>query len=186
MIKQKTMRKILIFSLLALNYSAFAQLEGTQFPAMETETVEDVVVNLPIDVNDKYTLLALAYSKKAEADLTSWFSPIYNKFIKKSTGVFASFTYDINVYFVPMFTGVKAAATGTAKRKTAENLDPLLIPNILFYKGELKSYKEALEFDKKDVPYLFLVDKDGNIAYSTIGEYTDEKMESIEEFLDSL
>ncbi|MEQ8927301.1 MAG: hypothetical protein RLO81_15890 [Fulvivirga sp.] len=174
----------LCLSVFALN--VFAQLEGTAFPDMETETVDDKVINLPIDTQDKYTLLALAYSKKAEKDLTSWFSPVYNKFIKEATGVFASFSYDINVYFVPMFTGVKAAATGTAKRKTAEELDPLLIPNILFYKGSLKPYKDALEFDKKDVPYLFLVDKEGKIAYATSGEYTDEKMEAMEEFLDSL
>lgn len=180
------MKNTLIICLLALSTSVFAQLEGSEFPDMETVTVEGEEVNIPTDVNDKYTLVGLAYSKKAEDDLNTWFSPIYNKFIKKSTGVFASFTYDINVYFVPMFTGIKAAAEGPARRKAAEKLDPLLIPNILFYKGQLKPYKEALEFDKKDVPYFFLIDKEGKIAFSTLGEYTDDKMEAIEEFLDSL
>lgn len=180
------MKLLLTCCLLVLCSTLFAQIEGSPFPDMETETVEDKVVNLPDDVTDKYTLIAMAYSKKAEKDLSTWFSPVYNKFLKKTTGVFASFTYDINVYFVPMFTGINAAATGTAKRKTAEELDPLLVPNILFYKGALKPYKEALEFDKKDVPYLFLIDNDGNIAYATSGEYTDDKMDEIEEFLDSL
>mgnify|MGYP001827945741 CR=1 FL=1 len=180
------MKYCLIICLLALSFSGFSQLEGTAFPAMETATVENEAVNLPADVSEKYTLLGLAYSKKAESDLSSWFSPVYNKFIKKSTGVFASFSYDINVYFVPMFTGIKAAAEGTARRKAAEKLDPLLIANILFYKGKLKPYKEALEFDKKDVPYFFLVDKEGNIAYATSGKYSEAKMQSIEDFLDSL
>ncbi len=180
------MKPTLVFFLMAFSYSLFAQIEGTSFPEMETETVEDKVIVLPKDVSDKYTLLGLAYSKKAEDDLNTWFSPIYNKFIRKSTGVFASFAYDVNVYFVPMFTGINAAAAGTAKRKAAEKLDPLLIPNILFFKGKLKPYKEALEFDKKDVPYLFLVDTEGKIAYATSGAYSDEKMEEIEEFLDSL
>lgn len=180
------MKKLLLACLLAFYLNAQAQIEGTPFPAMETEMVDDKVINLPVDVQDKYTLLAMAYSKKAEKDLSTWFSPVYNKFIKESTGVFASFSYDINVFFVPMFTGVKAAATSAAKKKTAKQLDPLLIPNILFYKGNLKPYKEALEFGKKDVPYIFLVDTDGNIAYATSGACSDEKIEAIEEFLDSL
>lgn len=180
------MKYCLIICLSAFSFCSFAQIEGTAFPEMETATVDNKVVNLPADVSEKYTLLGLAYSKKAEDDLTSWFSPIYNKFIKKSTGVFASFTYDINVFFVPMFTGVKAAAEGTARKKAAEKLDPLLVPNILFYKGQLKPYKDALEFDKKDVPYFFLVDKDGKIAFATSGAYTEDKMQSIEDFLDSL
>ncbi len=180
------MKYLFTTCLLALSFGAIAQLEGTRFPDMETETVEDEIVNIPNDVSDKYTLLGLAYSKKAGDDLNTWFSPVYNKFIKETTGVFASFSYDINVFFIPMFTGIKAVATSAAKKKTANELDPLLIPNILFYKGDLKTYKDALEFDKKDVPYMFLLDKEGNIVYATSGEYTDEKIEAIEEILDSL
>lgn len=180
------MKYILSLCLLVGTSSVFAQIEGTPFPSMDTQTVDNEEINIPNDVNDKYTLVALAYSKKAEKDLSTWFSPIYNQFLREATGVFASFSYDINVYFVPMFTGVKAAATGAAKKKAAKQLDPLLIPNILFYKGNLKPYKEALEFDKKDVPYLFLIDTDGNIAYATLGAHTEQKMEGIEEFLDSL
>lgn len=180
------MKYFLTAFLLVGTISVYAQLDGTEFPSMDVETVDDEKINIPNDVSDKYTLVALAYSKKAEKDLSSWFSPIYNKFIRESTGVFASFSYDINVFFVPMFTGVKAAATGTAKKKAAKDLDPLLVPNILFYQGQLKPYKEALEFDKKDVPYLFLIDTDGNIAYSTLGAYSEQKMEDMEDFLDSL
>ena len=180
------MKYLLTASLFVCYINVFAQLEGTDFPSMDTQTVENEKVNLPKDVNDKYTLVALAYSKKAEKDLSTWFSPIYNQFIREATGVFSSFSYDINVYFVPMFTGIKSAATGAAKKKAAKELDPLLIPNILFYKGNLKPYKEALEFDKKDVPYLFLIDTNGKIAYATLGAYSDQKMEDMEEFLDSL
>lgn len=180
--------KLLSYLLVIVGFFAFSnsytQVEGKPFPEMEAETVEDEVVVIPKDVNDKYTLLGLAYSKKAEDDLNTWFSPVYNKFIKEATGLFASFAYDINVYFVPMFTGVKAVAAGKAKKKSAEKLDPRLVPNILFYKGDLKTYKKSLEFDKRDRPYMFLVDKDGNIAYATSGAYSDKKMEEIEAILE--
>ncbi|MDZ7650986.1 MAG: hypothetical protein U5K54_29740 [Cytophagales bacterium] len=126
-----------------------AQVIGNPFPDMAAETVEDKKVNLPADTKGKYTLLGLAYSKKSEDELNTWFSPVYNKFIKKATGLMAGMGYDVNVYFVPMFTGVNAAATGTAKKKALKNVDPVLLPYILFYKGELKTYKEALDFERK-------------------------------------
>jgi hypothetical protein len=95
-------------------------------------------------------------------------------------GVFAGFTYDVDVFFIPMFTGINAAATGTAKRKAAKNIDARLLPHILFYKGKLKPYKDALDFEKKDVPYMFVLDQNGKIIYATSGAYSHAKMEAIE------
>jgi hypothetical protein len=172
------------FVVLAITNSITAQIIGKSFPDMQAETVEDKIVTLPADVNGKYTLLGLAYSKKSEDELDTWFQPVFEKFIQKNTGLFESFGYDVNVYFVPMFTGVNAAATGTAKRKAIKNVDPQVLPYILFYKGDLKPYKEALDFEKKDIPYFFVLDKDGKIVYATSGKYTLSKMNEVEEVLE--
>ena len=172
----------LVLSLL-LTAEAIAQV-GKQFPYMEAETVEDKKVKLPEEVKGKYTLVGMAYSKKSEDELNSWFQPVFEKFIQKTTGVLAEFSYDVNVYFVPMFTGVNAAATGTAKRKALKNIDPQLLPYVLFYKGELKSYKESLDFEKKDIPYFFVLDPDGKIVFATSGKYTAAKMDQVEEHLE--
>ncbi|MEQ9443638.1 MAG: hypothetical protein RIG62_31655 [Cyclobacteriaceae bacterium] len=161
------------------------------FPAMEAETVDDEVINLPADTKGRITLVGLAYSKKSEKDLTTWMDPVFNTFIKQkinpgSGGIFSSFTYDIDVYLIPMFTGVKAAAAGTAKRKAAKGIDQRLLPYILFYKGKLKPYKEALDFEKKDVPYFFLLDQSGKIVYAASGAYSERKMNGIQEVIDEL
>jgi hypothetical protein len=161
--------------------SAACQVVGKAFPEMIAETVEDKKVNLPKDVSGKYTLIGLAYSKKSEDELNSWFQPVFEKFVQKTNGVLAGFTYDVNVYFVPMFTGVNAAATGTAKKKALKNIDPQLLPYILFYKGELKPYKEALDFEKKDIPYFFVLDPNGKIVHATSGKYSADKMDAVEE-----
>lgn len=159
----------------------FSQVVGKQFPAMEAETADDKKVKLPDDVQGKYTLLGLAYSKKAEDELNTWFSPVFEKFVRKNTGsLFDGMGYDVNVYFVPMFTGVNAAATGTAKKKALKNIDPQLLPNILFYKGELKVHKEALDFEKKDTPYFFVLDAEGKIVYATSGKFTEKKLDEVE------
>ena len=180
------MKKLIVTALVILTVaiSLRAQVIGKAFPDMKAESVEDKVVNLPQDVKGKFTLLGLAYSKKSEDELNSWFQPVFEKFIQKSKGLMSGFSYDVNVYFVPMFTGVNAAATGTAKRKAIKNVDPQLLSYILFYKGELKPYKEALDFEKKDVPYFFVLDKEGKIVYATSGKYSTAKMDEIEEVIE--
>jgi hypothetical protein len=170
--------------LLTISSPSFAQVIGKTFPDMETETVEDKKVNLPQHVKGKFTLLGLAYSKKSEDELNTWFQPVFEKFIQKNKGVFESFGYDVNVFFVPMFTGVNAAATGTAKKKALKNVDPNLLPYILFYKGELKPYKDSLDFEKKDVPYFFVLDQDGKILFATSGSYSTKKMDEVEAVLE--
>ena len=169
---------------LMLSVAVKAQVTGRMFPDMEAETVEDKKVKLPQETKGKFTLLGLAYSKKSEEELNSWFQPVFEKFIQKTSGVLAGFSYDVNVYFVPMFTGVNAAATGTAKRKALKNIDPQLLPYVLFYKGELKPYKDALDFEKKDIPYFFVLDPEGKIVYATSGKYTDAKMDKVESVME--
>jgi hypothetical protein len=152
---------------------------------MTAETVDDKKVNLPQDTKGKYTLLGLAYSKKSEDELNTWFNPVYSTFIQKQTGMIQGFSYDVNVYFVPMFTGVNAAAAGTAKRKAIKNADPQILPYVLFYKGELKKYKDELDFERKDIPYFYVLDPDGKIVFATDGPYSRAKMESIEAVIDN-
>jgi hypothetical protein len=170
--------------LLASIHLTNAQVIGKIFPSMEAETVEDKKVVLPTDTKGKYTLVGLAYSKKSEDDLNGWFSPVYNKFVRKTTGMLEGMGYDVNVYFVPMFTGVNAAATGTAKKKALKNIDPILLPYILFYKGELKPYKEALDFEKRDIPYFFVLDPQGKIVFATSGAFTEDKLDEVEESIE--
>jgi hypothetical protein len=170
--------------MIIMGLAAHAQVVGKMFPAMEAESVEDKKVKLPDDVKGKYTLLGLAYSKKSEDELNSWFQPVFEKFIQKTNGLMSGFGYDVNVYFVPMFTGVNAAATGTAKRKALKNIDPQLLPYILFYRGELKPYKEALDFEKKDIPYFFVLDETGKIVYATSGKFSTAKLDKVEEAIE--
>jgi hypothetical protein len=175
---------LVIILWLCLSLQTNAQVIGKIFPDMQAETVEDKKMMLPAETKGKYSLIGLAYSKKSEDELNSWFQPVFEKFIQKTNGLMSGFGYDVNVYFVPMFTGINAAATGTAKRKAIKNVDPQLLPYILFYKGDLKPYKEALDFERKDIPYFFVLDPDGKIVYATSGKYTEAKMQQVEEVIE--
>lgn len=153
---------------------------GTVFPGMEAESLTNEFVNLPKDINGKYSLIGLAYSKKAEDYLKGWFEPIYNQFIYKNPnpGIF-DFSFDINTYFVPMFTGAKRPAYKKVMNKLKKTIDKRMLPNVLFYKGTLKEYKEALNFDGKELPYFYVLDPEGKIVYTTSGRFTQKKMQEI-------
>ena len=83
-----------------------------------------------------------------------------------------------------MFTGVNASVKNMAKKNAVKNLDSRLHDYILFYKGEIKSYKESLSLDKRDTPYFYVIDTYGNIVYATDGSYSEDKMYAIEEVLE--
>ena len=176
-----------IFVLAALVLSSFQLLAqvGTYFPDLEGETVEDREITIPDDTKGKYTLVGMAFSKKSDDELQSWFKPVYSRFLQDSgnAGLFSDFAYDVNVYFIPMFSGLKKAVAGTAKKKALKNVDAELHPHVLFYVGEISSYRDALKLDEKDQPYFFVLDKDGKIVYATSGKYTKKKMEEVEEVL---
>lgn len=181
---------MLRFKLICTTFLIFGSLVsraqvGDTFPYLEGTTLSDVDLELPDDTKGKFTLIGMAYSKKSEDDLQTWFNPVYNTFIhKSSSSLFGDVGYDVNVYFVPMFTGVKKAAANTAERKMKQNTDPKLLPHILFYRGDLKTYKDALDFEKKDVPYFFVLDKEGVIIYATSGAYSASKLKEVEELVE--
>ncbi len=172
----KILLSVILLSAVALSFSQ----EVTAFPELEGENLENEFVNIPTDLGGKYTLLALAYSKKSEKALKTWFQPTYNQFIYKPEGpsLFAG-NYDVNVFFIPMFSGAKRPAYQKSMEKMKEGLDSKLHPHVLFYKGTIREYKQALNFDGKDIPYFYVLDPDGNVIYMTTGSYTDRKMQAI-------
>ena len=159
---------------------------GDPFPAMETESLTNKIVNIPGDLSDKYTLVGLAYTKASEDDLKTWFEPIYNQFIHKpeKPSVF-NFSYDIHCYFIPMFTGAKRPAYQKVMKKLQKTIDKRLLPYVMFYKGPIKEYKKSLNFKGRDLPYFFVLDPEGKIVYATSGKYSNSKMQEVIEAVDS-
>ncbi len=168
-----------------LTASPLAAQMKSAFPAMEMTNLSDETIRIPQDTKGKFTLLGLAYSKKSEDELITWFNPIYQTFIHKSSkpSLFSS-DYDVNIYFIAMFSGVNAAAMGSVKKKMKQNSDPELEPHLLFYKGESKSIKKTLKLDRKDTPYFFVLDESGAIVHTTSGAFSRDKLDKIEEFLE--
>lgn len=181
------MKKIIFFLLLIAGISSAFKpaggVEGKMFPNMQCENYNGKKVMLPADTKGKYTLLGLAFSNNAESDLKTWINPIYNKFIVKVDASQADAfdvhqEYDVYLYFVPMFTGLNQLTSKQSKEKIKSHTDKELYDYLLFYEGD-KSYKEELNFEKKDIPYFFVLDKTGKIVYATSGKYEESKLDKI-------
>lgn len=164
---------------ISLSWIAQSQM-GSVFPKLEGESLTHGSIIIPEETMGKHTLIGIALSKKSEKDLKSWFDPIYQQLIKvpDQSSLFA-FSYDVNVYFVPMLTGAKRPAYQKVMDKVEKDVDKRLHPNVLFYKGTLKEYKESLGIDDKDVPYFYLLDPDGKIIYAVRGSYNNSKLQKI-------
>jgi len=156
---------------------------GKMFPDIECEDYNEKVVKIPTDTKGKFTLIGMAFSTAAEDDLKTWVQPIYNKFIGKVDGSKADafdvhVDYDVNLYFIPMFTGFNRLTSKQSKDKIKKGTDKELYPHLLFYDGG-KTYKDELEFKDRKLPYFFVLDKTGKVAYTTSGKYDDNKLEKI-------
>ena len=143
------------------------------------ETAENKYVSIPGDTNGKFTILCFASSKKAQHDLETWLDPVYNKYIAK-TGLMDDM-FDVNVFVIPVFKGANAAIRESIKRKFRETAQQDLWPHVLFCKEGMNEIGASLGLQNDDIPYFFLLDKEGGIIYRTNGNYTDEKFDGMDD-----
>jgi hypothetical protein len=171
---------LLLCGVVILGFKHRPGVTGITFPELSGTTLADKNVTIPRDTKGKSTIIALAYSQDAEEELKTWADPAFDKFVDKNEVM----PYDVNLYFIPMFSGAKAAMAESAREKFKKQNDPQLHPYVLIYKGDIDKYKSILELEKKSTPYIFVLDPDGKIVYSTSGIYTEKKMDEIEDHLE--
>lgn len=174
---------ILLFVLCCAGMCETLAQNGASFPELSGEYLNGKQAVLPAAPRAKLLIVGMAYSKKAEDDLKSWYQPMYDSFVLKR-GIMDGM-YDVDLCFVPMFTGMKKAAYETAKNQLRKENRNDLHPHIVFYKGELEPFASVLKMDDKAKPYLFVVDQNGRIVFSTSGAFTERKKEQLESALDA-
>ena len=151
-------------------------------PTFSGETLENKQVTIPGDTKGKYAFLCFASSMKAQKDLESWMDPVYNKFIAK-TGVMDAF-FDVQVFFIPVFSGSNASMQETVKKKFGETAQDDVRGNVLFCKGDLTEVTTALHIQNENSPYFFLLDPEGKIIYRTSGTFSEKKFDEIDEMIE--
>jgi hypothetical protein len=176
------MKYNIIIALFGMTAMPVIAQEGTNFPLLVGQTLDNKVIDLPDGIKGKYALLGLARSKKAEPDFESWVNPVYNKFIAR-TGMMDDM-YDISVFFIPMFTGVRKGAMEEVMERMKAKSAKEIFPHVLFYKGDAAPYEKPLGLEDKDKPYIYLLDKEGTILLRFEGKFKEAYMDQIEKMID--
>ncbi len=177
---KQTIRTIILAGVLTLGAWGTAKAQvGKAFPPLIGETLEGKSMTLPEGVKGKYTIVGMAHSTNAEQHLKTWLDPIYQKYIAK-TGLLDG-AEDVNVYFIPMFSGSSMPFYDKSKKQMKETTQKDLQPHVIFYKGEISTYIDQLKIEKNDTPYIFVLDTTGKVIYATNGEWTEVKMDAIDE-----
>lgn len=171
------MRNLFLLAIMVQTMIARSQ---DRFPTLAGETATGASITLPTN-GKEWTVIGLAYGQKAGPLLEDWYEPAYLRFIAKH-GLMAG-SYDADVYFVPLFVGMNKTAYEPSMRKFRKSADPEIVDHVLFVKTDIEPLKESLRLREKDVPYFFVLDREGRIVHREEGGFTEEKLESIEEVL---
>ena len=162
--------------------AGISQLKAQTFPIFTGETLENKQVTIPSDTKGKYTFLCFASSMKAQKDLETWLDPVYNKYFAK-TGLMDEF-YDVNVFFIPVFSGSNASMQGSIRKKFDETAQDDVKGNVLFCKDDLTEVMKSLSITDENTPYFFLLNPDGQIIYRATGPFTEAKFEKIDDMIE--
>jgi hypothetical protein len=172
------MKSIALFSLLAGSVAAHGQ---DRFPIMHGERADGSAIELPGQPSTPFIVIGLAYGQKAQPALEAWYEPAYLRFVAKH-GLFAN-AYSTEVYFVPLFTGANKAAYAPSLKRFRQSAEPEVADRVVFVKEDADEIRRALALTDKDIPYFFVVDREGRILHRAQGDFSDDKLEAIEEVL---
>ena len=169
---------LVIALLVALNVNAQ---KGVAFPKVNGETLDNKSVSLPFK-NGKYTVVAIAFDRAAENSLKKWLNPLYNMFIKKGNGSTFDMAeiYDVNFIFIPMISGFKKVAEDF-KKGTDKEFWPYILDT---EKTDVKELQLQLQVTDTKIPYFYVLDKNGKVVISQKGEFTEDKLELIEDAIE--
>lgn len=153
---------------------------GKPFPIIETVKISGEVVSLPDRIGEGYSLIGMGRSKRAEDALRTWEAPVYNKFIAK-TGLMDDM-YDVEIYFLPIFTGASRAAKGKIMEKLRENNEAVVLDHVYIYAGNSEPF-DSIALDDKTEPCFVLVNSNGKIVWSAKGAFRQKYLDEIEAIL---
>lgn len=167
--------------LFALVLSGVLSAQHVAFPPISGETADGRSVTLPVNAGKAYTVIGLAFSQKASPLLDEWIEPAYLRFVAKH-GLFAG-AYDCDVYFVPLFVGLDRSAYEPSMRKFRKSASPEVVDLVVFSRTDFATLKDPLGLDDKSLPYVFVLDRAGNIVHRAKGRFSHDALDAIEEVM---
>jgi ATP10 protein len=174
---------LLFLSLIIVSYAIYSQivkeedivskneidrnkLINTKFPNLKVETLSKNKIELP---NNNITIACIVFEQNSQSKVDTWTVPIVEKYPN-----------DNIIYLeIPMIKAGYKFASGFIDNGMRGGVPKDLHDNVATYYGKLNKYKtDLLMFDKNSC-YLFLIDKNGIIKYTTESMASPEKLKAL-------
>lgn len=165
---------ILLFSVTSLMAQPITNFTG--------HTLNQQQLTFPLDTKGKFTILCFATSLKSQNYLLTWLDPIYQKYIAK-TGIMDD-AFDVNVYFIPILKMGSRNIQENIRKQFSDNTPTELRSHVVFSDSPSEPLIANLKISDESLPYIYLLDKNGNIIYKTSGEYTEVKFDAIDDLIE--
>lgn len=170
------------FFILMIAVLAMKAQKGQMFPTMLGKSLDGKAVTIPT-MNKKYSIVGIVFRRSAEKELKKWLNPMYSTFVKKSEGK-SNFdvaeVYDVNFQFVPLISGLKKA-----QEDFKNGTDKEFWGYIIDSDSDIKMIKQKLDIKNDEEPYFYVLDKSGKIVEIVSGDFSEAKMDKLEEAVDN-
>lgn len=159
---------------LLVSMSCYAQV----FPPVNCSNLNGQTVNLPTS-KEKYAVLLVTFGKKGNEAAKTWVDPLVQKFIRKSGLLDAFFTAD--VYALSIVNSAEWAMIRSQDQKIKADIPSELISNLVYSQTNPQPILDVLGEKAKNTATVLLIQSDGKIIRIVSGDYSDKKLEELEE-----
>jgi ATP10 protein len=153
-----------------------SSLVGTSFPAMEVQSLSKIKMDLPTYTFGKPTILCIVFDQNAQFKVDTWTLPILDKYKNE----------EVNYLEIPMINANYKWVSRFIDNGMRGGVPEELHKHVATYYGKLNDYKNILQMVDKNSCYLFLLDKQGIIQYTTSGIASVEKVSELNTAIEKL
>ena len=150
--------------------------DGTHFPLISGFNLNRQELEFPPDFGGDINLIIVAFQQYQQRTVNTWIP-----FAQEVESTFPGFIYyelpTINEMPVLSRTFINEGMRAGIPDQTARER------TITLYLDKA-NFKMALDIPNEDDIYLFLVDRDGNILWRTVGEYSEDKASGLVEVIE--
>jgi putative protein-disulfide isomerase len=163
-------------TLLESNDAERQQLISTSFPAISIKNLKNKNTSLPLVCEEKASIICLLFTDRGRPVLNPWTETILKEMDSD----------EVNLVELAMLGGGLKVLRNTIENGMRREVDSTFHQNYNTYFGKTKAYKKDLKMKDKNSCYIFLLDKEGKIQYTSDGYINDEKWKTLELKVDEI
>ncbi len=172
------MQKLTLISLI-VSFSLFKGSIAQNLPEISCTGISNTSHTFPFVDEAGTKVIFVIFNIKAEKEIDGWVNPLYQKFIQKSGLLDAMIDADFKTLtFLNPIQYSELKASGNK----IDSQVPKELTELSYYSKEQKSVIQQLLDSKSDTSVL-VISETGNLLGFVCGEFTEDKLEQIEELI---